>query len=182
MNAPLPCLLAATLLFACKGKQETATNTGAPASPPSATHGSSSGQAGATLGGGAQGDSLFLRLERTFCFGSCPAYRLHVYRSGFATFEGRGDIEPMGMHRARIGADTLALLLAEAERSAFFSLDDEYDEEVTDLPSTYIQVVAGGRDKTVHGRYGIPPRFLAFRARIEELLLTVDWKPVQPKD
>lgn len=134
-----------------------------------------------TLGGKATPDSLVLSLERTPCFGTCKAYRLNVYRSGYGTYEGRAHVEKEGMHSARIGRDTLAAIVREAERSGFFELDARYDSPVTDLPSTIIRVVANGKDHQVVGRVGTPAKFKAFAEYVEELLLPVAWKPLQPE-
>lgn len=133
-------------------------------------------------GGEGRTDSLFLSLERTPCFGTCKAYRIHVYRSGYATFEGRSNVEKVGMHEARIGKDTLSQLLNEAERLTFFDLDTLYDGQVTDLPSTIIRVAGNGKDKRVKGRYNMPERFKAYGTFIDELLFPVAWRPVPAKN
>ncbi len=134
------------------------------------------------FGGEGRTDSLFLSMERTPCFGVCKAYRIHVYRSGYATFEGRSNVEKEGMHEARIGKDTLALLLNEAERLTFFDLDTLYDSNVTDLPSTIIRVVGNGKDKRVKGRYNMPERFKTYGTFVDGLLFPVPWKPIAGKN
>lgn len=133
-------------------------------------------------GGAGPADSLFLSLERTPCLGPCKGYRIVVYRSGLSTYEGITNMEKMGPHRGRIGPDTLARILAEAERIGFFDLRDRYDAEVTDLPSTIIRLVADGRDKQVTGRYGQPETFKAFARQLDEWLLPVPWVPVPPAE
>ncbi|MBK8499498.1 MAG: hypothetical protein IPL52_11955 [Flavobacteriales bacterium] len=58
-------------------------------------------------------------------------------------------------------------------------MQEKYDADVTDLPSTTIRVVAGGKDKKVMGRIGQPAAFKALVIQVEELLLPVPWKPVR---
>jgi hypothetical protein len=70
------------------------------------------------------------------------------------------------------------MILKEAERIGFFELDDVYDSQVTDLPSTIIRIQADGRNKEVLGRVGVPPKFKAFAEYLDELLLPVPWTPV----
>jgi hypothetical protein len=132
-------------------------------------------------GGEERTDSLFFSLERTVCFGACKAYRIEVFRGGHATYDGRANVEKIGLFTGRVGRDTLDLLLEEAKRINFFDLQDRYDSEVTDLPSTIVRVVAMGRDKKVVGRTGYPEKFRAFVEYAEELLLPMPWKPVQPQ-
>jgi hypothetical protein len=173
----LPALLSFSMILACKSKQDTAQETNSSSKPPA-----TSGASTIRMGGEAAADSLVLSLERTPCFGHCQAYRLHVYRSGYATYEGRVNVELEGMHEARIGRDTLETLLREADRIGFFALDDVYDSEVTDLPSTILRISSNGRDKQVLGRVGTPAKFMAFVETIEEMILPVAWKPIRPQE
>ncbi len=165
-------------LFACKDKEAAVSNATADKDPVVATEQAKAPQ----YGGAAKGDSLFFFLERTPCFGTCKAYRISVYRSGYARYEGRSNVEKEGLHEARIGADTLALLLNEAEAIGFFGLKDSYDAPVTDLPSTIVRIVADGKDKRVLARVGTPAPFKAYVEQVERLLLPVAWKPLKAED
>lgn len=130
------------------------------------------------LGGPGKGDSLFLYLERTPCFGQCKAYRIDLYRSGYALYDGRGNMEKMGPHSSRAGVDSLFAIVNKAEELGFFAMDDKYDAEVTDIPSTYLRIIADGKDKRVLARVGVPPAFKKLVAEIESMLLPMPWIPV----
>jgi hypothetical protein len=159
----------ATLLMAsCKNKEQAMMTEPVPA------------QVEVRYGGENAADSLFFSLQRTPCFGQCKAYRIQVYRSGFAVYEGSSFVEKMGTHHGRVGTDTLAMLLRKAQEVDFFAMQDRYDSQVTDLPSTIIQVVAEGKNKKVVGRVGMPASFKAFAAYADELLFPVAWKPQLP--
>ncbi|MBL7952989.1 MAG: hypothetical protein JNM62_14870 [Flavobacteriales bacterium] len=130
------------------------------------------------LGGTDKADTLFFSLERTPCFGTCKAYRINVYRSGYATFDGRSNVEKEGAHDGRVSPEIMDDLLQEAVRIKFFDLQDKYDGPVTDLPSSIIHVVANGKDKKVIGRVGTPENFKSFVTKAEEWLYPLPWKPV----
>jgi hypothetical protein len=136
------------------------------------------GAAAGPYGGPTVADSLYFTLERTPCLGPCPAYRIHLYRSGYATYEGISHVERMGMHATRIGTDTLRALLDEFERSGFFGLRPTYDGPITDVPSTIMRMVFVGKDHTVHARVKVPQVFTDLAAFAEELLLPNAWKPL----
>ncbi len=127
---------------------------------------------------GSPTDSLFFSLERTPCLGRCPAYRIHVYASGNATYEGIGQVERLGMHRATLDRSVLEALLHEAEAIGFFGLQDSYDRPVTDIPSTRLRMVSGPRDKSILARTGVPPALKAFALKADSLLLPAHWQPV----
>ncbi|MFZ1691962.1 MAG: DUF6438 domain-containing protein [Flavobacteriales bacterium] len=133
------------------------------------------------LGGPGKADTLFLSLERTPCFGMCKAYQINLYRSGYATFDGRMNMEKEGLHSARVGLDTMLTILARADELGFFGMQAKYDAEVTDLPSTVLRIIADDRDKKVIGRVGQPQAFKALVADIESLLLPMAWVPVTPE-
>ncbi len=164
----------AAVLLACNNERKTATApTDAIEPPPMNAEGLTN-----SFGGSGEADSLFFSLERTPCFGVCKAYRIAVYRSGYATYDGRGNVEKLGKHTGTITEGMMKILLAKTEEAGFFGMQDKYDAEVTDLPSTIIRVVANGKDKKVIGRVGQPAAFKALAAFAEEQLTPVRWKPV----
>lgn len=163
--------------FACNGPKKSAATESAPPEPVAEMEVAQAPR----FGGNGKADSLFLYLERTPCFGTCRAYRIDLYRSGYATFDGRGHVEKMGLHSARIGQDTLSTLLNLAEQHGFYGFEAKYDAEVTDIASTVLRIVANGQDKQVFARVGQPQAFKKLVGEIEGLLLPVAWKPVVPK-
>ncbi|MCB0771254.1 MAG: hypothetical protein KDC00_12720, partial [Flavobacteriales bacterium] len=64
----------------------------------------------------------------------------------------------------------------------FFAMNDRYDSDVTDLPSSILRVVANGKDKRVVGRMGTPPEFTNYFEKAETLLYPMPWKPVPVQD
>ncbi|MFZ1331643.1 MAG: DUF6438 domain-containing protein [Flavobacteriales bacterium] len=134
------------------------------------------------MGGGEKEDSLVFSIGRTPCFGTCKAYWINVYRSGYATFSGNSNVEKIGPHEGWVGQDTIVMLINEAYRIGFFELEDIYDGPVTDLPSMTIQVVANDKDKKVTGRVGTPTKLKNFGKLADELLFPVAWIPIAPKD
>src|SRR5438128_1833857 len=76
---------------------------------------------------------LSITLERTMCFGWCPAYRLTITADGSVKFTPteefayRGD-GPMPSFplTGKITADQLSVLLAEFEKIKFYSLRNHY--------------------------------------------------------
>lgn len=176
MRNTIALLFASTLaLAACTGQRDATEQAEKPLTqqqdPPKATTAST-----------ATSDSLVLKLERTPCFGACKAYRIVVYRSGYAIFEGRANMEKMGPHNGHIGADTIATIARKAEQHGFYEMQEKYDADVTDLPTTYLRIVAAGKDKQVQARVGQPDDFKELVAEIEAMLLPVAWKPVAPQN
>ncbi|MBX2972064.1 MAG: hypothetical protein KF797_03085 [Flavobacteriales bacterium] len=164
------------LLTACSKKRDLVATDPEPQPTTAATDNTPETVQHPVLGGSAEGDSLVFSLQRTPCFGACKAYVVNVYRSGYATYVGQSNVDLIGSHYAYIGPDMAKALLDDAAQSGFFSLNDVYDRDVTDLPSSIMRVVGGGRDKRVVGRVGTPESFKLLVQRSEEKLLAMPWK------
>lgn len=107
-------------------------------------------------------------LERTMCFGWCPAYALTITADGIVKFTPKGGFAlrgdgPMASLplTGKITADRVETLLGEINRINFFSLKRKYGDAGngktssvcpsygTDAPSAVITVVVKGKRKTV---------------------------------
>src|SRR5438874_541135 len=99
-------------------------------------------------------------LERTLCFGTCPAYRLSISRSGVIYFESRN---PEDERRARdsIPVSDFETILVQAHLVDFLSLPDRIADDrrfcphdVTDNPTTIVTIFIPARPKRVEDYYG----------------------------
>lgn len=111
---------------------------------------------------------LTVTLERTMCFGWCPAYTLTIKADGTVKFtpdgafahRGDGPMPSLPL-TGKITAGQLKMLLSEVTNINFFSLQGNYGragksersskcpEYWTDSPSAIITIVAKGKRKTV---------------------------------
>jgi hypothetical protein len=118
--------------------------------------------------------SVVITLERTPCFGTCPAYRVTVHGDGEVTYEGEMFVEVTGTETYQIPEADVRELVSAFVSLNFFSLDDEYVSRATDLPSTTTSITLGDTTKTVF-RYGEGPGTLVqLENRIDELAQTKD--------
>ena len=95
-------------------------------------------------------DSLVL--ERTLCFGTCPAYRLRLSRDGQVLFQSRNPADST-VARDSIGARVLPDLIRLARAAGFFALPTRIRDDrricvdlATDHPTVTITIF--GRDST----------------------------------
>ncbi len=95
----------------------------------------------------------FIGLERTGCYGSCPAYDVEVRGDGAVTFRGTGDVLATGTHHWRIAQAEALRLVAIARHADYFKLNGYYEYDVTDLP-TYITRLRIGEQKKFVLDYG----------------------------
>lgn len=121
-------------------------------------------------------DSLFIKLEKTACFGICPTYTAHIYKSGFALLNGKKNIDFIGIHRVWFSADEMKEIEAKLVDLDFQSLEDSYDGPVSDIPSTNIEISYLGQHKKIKGRWQVPEKLDAFNDYMHELIQSKNWE------
>ena len=122
-----------------------------------------------------QADSIYFTMERTPCFGTCPAYKLTIYDDGSALYEGRRFAPREGRYIGKVDPSKMEALYDMASSRGFFGMEDLYDSNITDLPSVIIRVHAHGQDKQVRSRHGAPQAFKTFAQEAEQALADVEW-------
>jgi Domain of unknown function (DUF6438) len=89
-----------------------------------------------------------ISLERTPCFGTCPAYQVAIHEDGTVVFVGMRFVDEIGIRIGEI--DAVASLLEEITEAGFFEWDDEYLEmRVTDLPYVYVSALGDEGHKRI---------------------------------
>lgn len=117
-------------------------------------------------------DSLFFSFERTACYGTCPTFKLHVYNSGFAEFEGIRFVDSVGRYTGWVSQERLTQVKELANRINYFELKDEYDNPyITDIPAAITIVQFDGRLKRVLNRHeGTPQDLVIFERFLDGIV------------
>jgi hypothetical protein len=90
-------------------------------------------------------------MERTTCFGTCPAYTVVVRGDGKITYTGHHYVKVVGPSSSWL-APSARIALAEAfEKAGYFSMQDEYaNVNPTDFPWVKLSFKGGGREKAIN--------------------------------
>jgi uncharacterized protein DUF6438 len=118
---------------------------------------------------------LHVVLDRTMCFGSCPAYTLTIEASGKVTFEGRYHTKVTGTVNSMIDNAKLTELATEIKKADFFSLDDSYSRDVTDNPYYRLSVTMNGQSKQVMSYATRPRRLEILMDRVDQIVGADQW-------
>ena len=127
-----------------------------------------------------------ITLERTICFGSCPAYKISIYGDGLVIYEGKDFVKTKGDADGRITREQVQQLVREFEKIDYLKLDDDYGtgkncpEAWTDYPSAITSLTQNDKTKTVkhyHGCSGLPVlnQLTALENKIDEVVNTKRW-------
>lgn len=125
-----------------------------------------------------------ITLQRSSCFGNCPAYSVTMAPEGAASFEGYIHVQTRHAH-GHATPTQMPQIQAALERADFramrqscVSQDDGCETVMSDQPGVKITVVDAGDSKTAefyNGCAGIAAD--AVRPRIEQLASTIDQQP-----
>ena len=110
-----------------------------------------------------------ITLERTTCFGSCPAYTLSIAGDGTVTYTGRSYVRVTGERTWKIEPAAVEALARDMERAGYFRLKDRYKAPITDLPTTRTSLRIGDRTKSIEDYFGAPDTLQALERRIDEV-------------
>jgi hypothetical protein len=134
-------------------------------------------------------------LERTQCYGNCPAYRVEIRGDGSVLFTSKGwDAEKVdagrwpvnatgilagGPHRDRIPPAHVAALVQRFRDAHFFGLARGYHAEITDSATYTLSLRIGASAKRVEDyvgeQVGMPPSVTALEDAVDAAAGTVRW-------
>ena len=132
-------------------------------------------------------------LERTLCFGTCPAYRLSLTRNGRVSFESRNPGDSGRVGTDRIPSQSVEALHAIARELGFTTLPDTIarsrtlcPDRATDHPTATVTIFQGASWKRVvdyrgcfaasdHSTVTIVGKLRAFEAAIDSVAGSARW-------
>ena len=120
---------------------------------------------------------LHIRLERTPCFGMCPAYSVDLTANGTISWVGKMFVKDTGNATAHATPATVLVLQSAALDANFFSMDSVYNPNVADCPGALTTVTYQGVTKRiVDNQCGAAPAALRdYEKLIDSLLGTGQW-------
>ncbi len=119
-----------------------------------------------------------IRLERSACFGVCPAYSVTVSTEGIV-FDGSRFVVARGRHTGQVRPEKVRELARRFVAADFYSLDKVYAAPVTDVPTYVLSIAIDGQKKEVQDymgkRAGMPPVVTQLEEAVDELAGTARW-------
>lgn len=70
-----------------------------------------------------------ITLQRTECYGTCPAYTVVLHGDGTVVYKGKSHVVAFGERKASIPKASISFLLSAFDEASFLSFQDEYGSE-----------------------------------------------------
>ena len=128
--------------------------------------------------------NLTISLERSPCYGTCPAYGLKIHGDGKIEYNGKQHVKVIGSREGRIDPAAVKALAAEFAKADFLSTSDEYSGETckcrrcTDFPSAVVEISVGTISHRVnhyHGCACAPKPLFELEGAIDKATRSSQW-------
>ena len=116
-----------------------------------------------------------IQMDKNPCFGTCPHYTLIIYENGIASFEGKKDVDKLGLHTKKLSSKVYEGILRAFDNSNFFELEDNYPSDLPDAPKTAITYHKNGNSKTVTGDFTRPQIVLSLDKMLSQIAESDGW-------
>jgi uncharacterized protein DUF6438/ankyrin repeat protein len=127
-------------------------------------------------------DEDFVKLSRGGCYGTCPIYEVTIAGNGDVTWYGKLYIYSVGIIHSQINRDEARALINQFRQPKFWELCGRYSANITDMPTTDIDLQIGGRSKSVSNYAGSAPEWVGtFEESIDAASNSHQWRHGEPK-
>lgn len=122
---------------------------------------------------------IVITLERTGCFGTCPAYLVTLDSDGDVVFDGLYYVEAKGKQTSHVDPTAVRQLAQDFVTADFYSMDPVYRALVTDSPTYVLSISIDGKKKTVDDYVGpwvgMPSVVTDLEDKVDEVAQTKRW-------
>src|SRR5690242_2922799 len=104
--------------------------------------------------------SLAIKLERTRCYGTCPAYVVTIHGDGRVEYDGKAHVKETGTREGNVDIAAVRALASEFGKARFVGIASEFSETkckgrvCTDMPTAITEVRIKGTTHRVTHYYG----------------------------
>lgn len=128
--------------------------------------------------------TVTIHMERTACYGTCPAYSVVIHGDGRAEYEGKRHVKEVGMRDGRIELEKIRALMPVFARMKFWNVTEDYSEEkckgrvCTDMPTVITELSVKGVAHKVKHYYGCasaPKSLFELESAIDKAANSEQW-------
>jgi len=128
-----------------------------------------------------QPSKLVSSYTKTRCMGTCPAFTFKVHANGNAFYYGEYNVTRIGSWTTVLSNSKLEEIKSIFESNDFFSLQDRYYSEISDLQTIQVEYNTDLNSKKVLDYYGAPQELKQLELELEMLIDNLNWKKIQDK-
>lgn len=120
-------------------------------------------------------------VQKTPCFGKCPAFKITFDAKGFATYEGKKHVKMLGKYTAPISGKEYTTILSAAQNIGYFSMPKTFPPNgkfIADLPFTITTLHFGSDKHQIRNNIEAPQELTDYEDFLIELGESLKWTKV----
>ena len=121
-------------------------------------------------------ETSIIEMSKTPCFGTCPVYSIKMDGKGNVTYDGKQFVKLEGKHEMNFPPEYVNEVFQAFADGNFWDYEDEYTDNISDLPTTNISFTHDGKTKKIRDYYGAPKSLKELEKKVENLLETLVWQ------
>lgn len=124
-------------------------------------------------------NNLMVSLQRTPCFGQCPAFKIQLFTDGKVVYEGKAYCKRIGTHKATASPELIKVIQQKANEIKYLSLNEKYpkgESMITDIPTTVSYIKIGSDSKMIYNNYDAPTELIEFERWLEQQFEGLKWE------
>lgn len=132
----------------------------------------------------AQNQYQWVSIERTPCFGRCPAYILSVHRNGEVTYIGKKDAKFNGTFQSHVNPKKVRSIFQKYQNQKLAPLKDRYFDKVRDNSKLHVEIQYNRSRKYILNAQAGPLFLQKLAADLDSLISDpfLKWQPIEGKD
>jgi len=130
---------------------------------------------GVAAGGYDQPAESYVTVKTTGCFGTCPIYEFTIKGNGESTYNGDRFVDVEGEKTKTFSSEKTNALFGAFEGADYWSFEDKYSGNVTDLPSTFLTYSHGGQTKKIVLYYNVPEQLVGLSKLAKSFANSENW-------
>ncbi len=104
-----------------------------------------------------------------------PEYKLELYNNKQMYLTAMKNLDKEGKYMRTLSKDEYNQIIEAFSDASFFDFKDEYTDNITDLPTRYIQFTHKGQSKKIKDYYGAPQELKALELMVRSYLDRIGW-------
>lgn len=119
-------------------------------------------------------DTAIISMTKGGCYGRCPSYDFSITQHGLMTFKSKRFCKKEGVFNKQLNDLETKELFAKFKAADLFSMEDNYESMIPDMPMITISYNDGKKEKTVRGKLERPESLKALQKELESYAQTTE--------
>jgi TonB family protein len=120
-------------------------------------------------------------MERTPCFGRCPWYNIYIETNGYIRYEGKRDVDMMGLYEGKVPKADVAGLFKWLQKQQLPNEETSYPVTISDLPRLHVAYKNKGVNVALKNAHEGPEFWKEYADRMDALLQKATWLLAKPQ-